>query len=775
MPILNMENTKVFIDYHPNIESEDYVDAPVSQLNTVNDNGGMNSQISEKYQELSVATKVKSKRLTRHYHWKTKNQSFLDLYKDLKTLGVKNNKFFLALYDKTLEDFDPFQAIVPLEMQARIVREIIINPWYYLREIARIPVDGKPICPGGGSPFIIDRNSAATWWLYLHGIDTYSSKPRQCGKTQDALQKINYSYNYGAMAATITMANKDLTLNKMNLARLKAQRDMLPLYLQMKNVFDTETMKFAKETSNVTSMKNPITKNNIILLPTANSEAKADGLGRGYTSSIQFWDEFDWTPYNTKIIDTSVFAFNTASDNAKRNKSLYGRIFTSTPGNIDSRDGQSADEFIKGNTETGARGMLKWTDDMFDIPIEKIIQQVHSKSYNGIVFVEHTWKQLKKSYAWYEKACEGVRYNPEQIAREINLQRMRGTTRSPFKRTDIMYLIANMQEAADKVDYSENFSPILIYDKINRRTPYILSIDPAEGLSGDNMSMVLINPYTEKPIAEFETPYITQPKMAKMVVRFMDAYCPRAVIVVENNKGRELLHCLLETKYAQNVWFDVDKLGTKESVNPREPDTSAEKALGFNTNTKTRPLLYDVLESMVAEEPHKICTKLLVDSVCSLERNPHGRIAAAPGHHDDMTMAFLIGVFVRRRATNLEDWGIIPGSEDPELHKNKLETPQDVVAKLKELSALLPAELRSQIFREEKDPVKDAFKYAQELQIVEARQKLHEMDKRALLDDYDDDFGSETNPDIIDAALDRDFNSLIDYKPDSNFDINDWL
>lgn len=775
MPIMNMENTRVFIDYHPNIETNEYTDAPIGQLNEINDNGGMNSQISDKYQELSVATKVKSKRLTRHYHWKTKNQSFLDLYKDLKTLGVKNNKFFLALYDKTLEDFDPFQAVVPLEMQARIVREVIINPWYYLREIARIPVDGKPICPGGGSPFIIDRNSAATWWLYLHGIDTYSSKPRQCGKTQDALQKINYSYNYGAMAATITMANKDLTLNKMNLARLKAQRDMLPLYLQMKNVFDTETLKYTKETSNVTSMKNPITKNNIILLPTANSEAKADGLGRGYTSSIQFWDEFDWTPFNTKIIDTSVFAFNTASDNAKRNKSLYGRIFTSTPGNIDSRDGQSADEFIKGNAETGARGMLKWTDDMFDIPIEKIIQQVHSKSYNGIVFVEHTWKQLKKSYEWYEKACEGVRYNPEQIAREINLQRMRGTTRSPFRRTDIMYLISNMLEATDKVDYSENFSPILIYDKINRRTPYILSIDPAEGLSGDNMSMVLINPYTEKPIAEFETPYITQPKMAKMVVRFMDAYCPRSLIVVENNKGRELLHCLLDTKYAANVWFDTDKLGAKESVNPKEPDTSGEKALGFNTNTKTRPLLYEVLESMVSEEPHKICTKLLVDSVCSLERSPTGRIAAAAGHHDDMTMAFLIGIFVRRRATNLEDWGIVPGSEDPELRKNKLETPQDVVAKLKELSALLPAEMRSQIFKEEKDPVKDAFKYAQELQVVEARQKLQEMDKRALMDDYDDGFDSETNPDVIDAALDRDLNAIIDYKADSNFDINDWL
>ena len=66
MSILNMENTRVFVDYHPNIESEEYSDAPITQLDSVNDNGGMNSQISEKYQELSVATKVKSKRLTRH-------------------------------------------------------------------------------------------------------------------------------------------------------------------------------------------------------------------------------------------------------------------------------------------------------------------------------------------------------------------------------------------------------------------------------------------------------------------------------------------------------------------------------------------------------------------------------------------------------------------------------------------------------------------------------------------------------------------------------------
>lgn len=760
-------NLNIFVDYHPNIESETYDDAP--ELVTSDDNGGMNQQISDNLIGLRRAAMSQHDKV--HYQWNTKNKSFIDLHKDLKKLGIKKNKFFLALYDTALMDVDPFAMVVPLELQARIAREIIRNPWYYLREIARIPVDGKPICPGGGSPFLIDRNSLASWYLFLNGIDHYDSKPRQCGKTQNALQEINYAYNFGAISANILLANKDLTLNKMNLARLKAQRDMLPIYLQAKNVFDIDSRKILKETSNVTSMKNPITKNNIILLPTANSEAKADGLGRGYTAALQLWDEFDWTAYNTKIIDCSVFAYNTASDKAKENKSLYGRIFTSTPGNIDSRDGQTAEEFIKGNPETGARGMLVWDDHMLDMDIKQLYNIVHSKSYNGIVFVEHNWKQLKKSYEWYEKACEGVRYNPEQIAREINLLRLRGTTRSPFKRTDIMYLINNMMEAKENVDYSENLCPIRIYSPINKNTTYILSIDPAEGLSGDNMAMVLINPYTEKPVAEFESPYITQPKMAKLVIRFLDTYCPKSVIVVENNKGRELIHCLLESRYANNVWYDSDKIEAKESINHDAPDTSREKALGFNTNPKTRPILYNILEDLVTEEPEKVCTKLLVDSVCALEKGPTGRIAAASGKHDDMVMAYLIGICVRRNATNIEDWGILPGTVDPAEKINAPKTQEDIINKLKELSALLPANIRSQLFKEDK-AVTEGSGYMKELQVAQARNELQDIYKKSLIND---DELLPTTDNSYEDALDKDLDDIISYNPDSNFNISDWL
>ena len=765
---------QIFHDFHPDSAETKEVDYNVSVPDVQSDTGSMHEEIADNMDKMRAA--VIQKRYKKSYQWNTRNTSFIELHKDLKALGIENNKFFLALYDKKLEDVDPYDIVMPLETQARIVRECMINPWYFLREIARVPEDGKPITPGGGTMFRIDRNSAATWYLFLLGIDHFSSKPRQCGKTVDALQKINYAYHFGCMSTSITFGNKDSTLNKMNLARLKAQRDLLPLYLQMKIYVEDTVGKVVKGTENVTSMKNPVTKNNITLLPIANTESRADGLGRGFTSAIQFWDEFEWMPFNTRVIDTSVFAYNTASDNAKKNASLYGRIFTSTPGNLDSRDGQSADVFIRG--DDSSKPMLKWTDSMFDMPVNKLREMVKSKAYNGIVFVEHGWQALKKSLDWYEKACRGVRYNAEQIAREINLKRLRGTSKSPFRRTDIMALINQVEEPIDHVDYSDNASPIYFYEKLDRRLHYLISIDPAEGLSGDNMAMVVINPYTERIAAEFKSSYIHQGKMSKMLVRFMNKYCPKSLIVIENNRGRELIHALQETQYGGQIWYDVDKLEGKDMVNDN-PEARMQRALGFNTSPKSRPLLYNLLDTMVAEENEKINARFVVDDICALERNPNtGKIAAATGKHDDMIMAYLIGLYVFRNATNIEEWGIYRGMTMPTSVKDT--TPEAIAAKINELAQMLPPDMRKFFVRENKDPVTEARKYYEDInrqlqQQNAARDAYNEL--RGVVDDDDDSYGDTINmgDPRYQQALDEEIVNINLYNKDDNFDINDWI
>jgi len=294
------------------------------------DSGGMSKDLENSIPSMTKAAMTMIKKRKPIYDFHTRNQSFLDVYVDLKKLGIKNNKFFLVLYDKDLIGVNPFQEILPLELQLKIQFETLINPWYWLREICRIPEDGSPIEIGGGSPFLLDRNSAATWWCFLHGIAHYGSKPRQCGKTQDAISKFNYCYHYGSAASTILFFNKDAALSKTNLYRLKCQRDMMPAFMQMKiDIRDDGTM--LKEIDNITTMRNPVNGNTIKVMPKANSPDMATRLGRGETSSLQLFDEFDYIPYNINIIDASVFAFSTASINAAKNGSLFGRVFISTP------------------------------------------------------------------------------------------------------------------------------------------------------------------------------------------------------------------------------------------------------------------------------------------------------------------------------------------------------------------------------------------------------------------------------------------------------------
>ena len=170
------------------------------------------------------------------YDFTTKNRSFINLYKDLKKLGVKNNKFFLILYDTDLRAIDPYSPMLPKDYQLKVFLECLINPWYFLREVLRIPVDGMPIEIGGGVQYKIDRNNLAAWYCFLNHIDHYQSKPRQRGKTQDCIAKFLYAYLFGTMSSQMLFFNKDQDQANMNLYRLKCQRDMLPAYLQMRTI-----------------------------------------------------------------------------------------------------------------------------------------------------------------------------------------------------------------------------------------------------------------------------------------------------------------------------------------------------------------------------------------------------------------------------------------------------------------------------------------------------------------------------------------------------------
>ena len=683
------------------------------------DHFNLNPDVKQAAEAIVMTNKKSIPRRKPIYDWKTSNESFLELHEDLKILGVENNKFFLRLFDPDLQGVNPFLPNLPPELQIKIWFETWINPWYFLREISRIPEDGKAIEIGGGSEFKIDRTSVACWFLFLNGIDHYESKPRQCGKTQDALAKQLYAFNWGSVSTNFLFFNKDFPQAKVNLYRLKCQREMLPSFLHMSYAYDEETGKIDKGTNNVTSMRNPINGNTIKCMTKATSVDIANSQGRGDTAAMHYMDEFDFWPYNTTIMKASSFAYSKASENAKKNNSLHCRICTSTPGFTSSRDGSAAIEFID--------QCVQWEDKYLDMPINKLQGVIHGNKRNGFVYVEHTWKQLKKTERWYQRQCELVGYDQNTIAREIDLKRITGNEQNPLKKEHQSYISQNTEKPISQIDYSKNLCPFYLYEELHREYPYIISIDPAEGLGADhdNNAVIGINPYTLKTAFEYKSPFVTQPDLFVMLDKLLMNHIPRSLLIVENNKGRELINIIEKSAWVANMWYDQEKLNERivqvtDEYGEAQKAAHIRRSWGFNTSPKSRPVLFSTLDTLVEENIETLCTEFVAKDVLGLIKKPTGRVEAGKGEHDDCLMAKLIGHFVYNNA-NLEEWGIIRGMKAP-VDTSKPKTEQENLAQLKQMLPNLPEDIRKLIMGSmDKNPVTAANNYYKQVEMERSR------------------------------------------------------
>ncbi len=109
----------------------------------------------------------------------TKNKSFLNFVKRYKDCTFVNTSYgesgnnidvseCLKLYDKDLIWVNPYKDSLTDEMKRKILNECVINPWYYLREIAR---DME------GNYFEIDMAKFAVTWCFLRGVNCFYNAP----------------------------------------------------------------------------------------------------------------------------------------------------------------------------------------------------------------------------------------------------------------------------------------------------------------------------------------------------------------------------------------------------------------------------------------------------------------------------------------------------------------------------------------------------------------------------------------------------------------------
>lgn len=663
----------------------------------------------------------------------TANKSFLQVAKDLKSLGIHNYYFMLEIYDYNLVSIDPHAENLTRDQISRIMTECTRNPWYYLREVCRIPDQG-----GVGIPFKANRGNIAQTWLTLHGIDSWLCLPRQQGKTISFLCLLAWAYSFGTNNSTFIFVNKDSGNAKENLQRLKDIIDCLPDYLRFDQILEEDEngkVKLVKAARNATSMKHPITKNRIIIKPKATSYESALSLARGLTSPILHFDEPEFTPYIKTIIENSVSTFETASRNAKKNGAMYCRAFSCTPGDLDTSMGQEAQEVLSHTT--------KWSEHMYDMRYDslnddnnELLQYVKNNGGNGIVYIEYSYKQLGLTDEWLRNMYNKIQ-NPIVVKREILLQRIRGSSDSPFDQEDIEYLASMIQPVIDEMYILDHFR-FDIYKKLERLTPYLVSIDCSTGTNGDSNAITIINPYTVRPDAEFKCPYIGETQFEKLIIELVQQHIPRACIIIERNSvGDGIIDHLLNSPIRSNLYFDKNRDLVEENLADASNNVSMlkrqgeqKKYYGVYTNNQSREDMFAILFRRMAEFKDDFVTKNITDDIAHLVRFKSGKIAAAEGAHDDSIMSYLIGMYVWYHGNNLAAFGIIKGSREIENQNQGLKrTVEDI-----ENMDILPADTIATMKKQEQVRKDNDYEKIMREALIKAQRQSLELHKKGLVE-----------------------------------------
>ena len=600
------------------------------------------------------------------------NESFLLTAKELKTLGVKNYYFMLKIDNPRVADIDPFKKDITRQEVDALMHEYKNNMWSFMRSSVRLRTDK------GIVPYTLHRGIAAMAWCFEHHYDNCLCEPRQTYKTTETIAgPLLWAFQL-SRNLHMHFYGKGTENTRRNLGHLKSDIELLPEWLQFRKYMDHDG-KIKKSRASTEILMNNLLNNDLAIYPKPSSLSHAESIGRGGSGAIIYYDEMEHTPFFGTILANSAPLFKTASENAAAVGSSYCRLFSCTPGNLDSKEGKESYPIIK--------SMIPWSEKIYDMTPEQVeeYRSVYKEEYHknndnpgrevmNVFYIEYQYYQLRRTYQW---VVDQYNLSGDKMAvrREILLQRLRGSTESPIDPEDIEYLISNMKKSNKDIIINNKWK-FLLYDHgqgyqygilkdLDENIPYLVGIDPAAGGGGDNFAITIINPYNLQIAAEFKSKYISGPAAVQMLVTLIQDYIPKAVLIPErNNIGYYLIQMICEsTSIKENLYWSNKNANIEEIADEDPKDYELRKAAmqykkyGHWTG-KNRGAMFELLFMHIAQCKQILNTEYLVDDICKLVKTSTGKIVASENEHDDNIMSYLIAIYTFYNGDNLINFGI---------------------------------------------------------------------------------------------------------------------
>ncbi len=594
-------------------------------------------------------------KVTIFYQMSTSNTSFINMHYILKNLGIKNNRFMLALVDPDLAGVNPFDPNLNRLMKNKILRECMVNYWYFIREVIRIPVEGVP----GGIHYRLHRGNLAMNFCMMYNLNIFMELPRQQGKTVSAICRYLWVYNFGTSDSTVTFLNKKKDDSKFNLQALRNIRDMLPSYLRMDQPIIINNKKI-KAPTNVETMKNASNGNIIKTAPSAKTKILAANLLRGRTIALLWADEWAFIPYNETIYLNTVPAFKTASLNAQNANKPYGMLMTTTPGILTTEEGMAANRM---------RLMASiFNETWYDFSYNELQCVLNANEKSNFVYIRYTYKQIGRDEKWFTDICKDLQWDWNTIRREVLLEWSENPENSPFNKEDLEAVSRMVRQPVDIKNitiFNKTYQLNIYNNQIPLRADYtpkyppIMGVDVSGGYNQDASAITIIDSHTTAVIADFKNNSISPINLARLIYQIVTRWYPNAIINVERNGGfgASVLAKLLETKLKSNLYYEIKDRVIEETndglrIVRKKKKT---KVFGIDNTHDRRELLIEILKERMESHKDKFVSPVICDEMKKMEIKRSGKVEHSNTSHDDQVFSYLMALYVWYEGKNLKE------------------------------------------------------------------------------------------------------------------------
>lgn len=604
-------------------------------------------------------------------HYETKNQSFLKLANIYHGLGVKNCAFHLALLQPELKNIDPFDENLPIDIKSKVIYECKNNFWYFLREIARVPVPGSLV----PTQFQANRANIALYWFFFNHITVLIVILRQTGKTTMLMMLVVYLLNFGTTNAFINLLTKSEGLKAETLKKVKDLFDELPDYLNFstkKDIFNSDLIK-------LNAFDNQF-KGNL----SSSSPKQAEKVGRGFTSPINIIDEGAFIENIAIAMGAMLMSGNAARTAAKLNNKPYGTVIATTAGNIDDRDGNYIYKLATAATVLDELFFdCKDNDDLVET-IYKNSNASKNEAKRPIINITLSYRQLGYSDEWLkEKLAENIS-TPENIKRDIFNQWLSGSSSSPIPKQYIETMRANVVELPRSQFYSPyNYllkwyiSENEVQYRIQNGRSFIVGIDTSDGVGRDDITFIVRDHSNGEVICTAIFNEINLITLADFFVSFLLTYTNSVMIIERRSSAATIIDYIIQkllqheinpfTRLYNTIFQNKEQYPkefeeiSKARYYNEDVFIKYKKHIGFVTSgsgiTSRAELYSTTLMAMLKYTGYCLYDDTLVTQISSLIIK-NNRIDHPEGGNDDMVISSLLSYWLLTSGKNLSLYGI---------------------------------------------------------------------------------------------------------------------